>query len=347
MSSDGHPAPGNMATAPEPSVPPSASGASVRAQRPRGALPPAEINRRQWRQLIIISVVAVGIYVTLRLLPTGTNLNHMDFRVQGKNSIEFCDPLNPQFIPVVAVHSPVSLTIKTDQAPAAGGVVSGVLTLATAGGKAIGPDDLLVVHDQKLHLLIADPSLRDYQHVHPTPGARPGDWAFSFQPRFGGTYRLFADFTPIATARSLYANADLEVSGAAADSAAADRTVGQLNGDAVMVDGYAFHLEATPRRLVARKPFDLRFTIAAPHSNRVPLQPIMGAYAHLVAFDAARSGFAHLHPAQADPLQAPDSEHPVLQFKLTIPTAGRYVIWSQVNVAGHQVFAPFWFNVVD
>jgi hypothetical protein len=28
-----------------------------------------------------------------------------------------------------------------------------------------------------------------------------------------------------------------------------------------------------------------------------------------------------------------------------IPSPGRYVIWSQMNLAGREVFAPFWFDV--
>ena len=73
----------------------------------------------------------------------------------------------------------------------------------------------------------------------------------------------------------------------------------------------------------------------------------MDAYAHLVAFDETRSGFAHLHPMQSDPLQAPDRMQPALDFKVTIPSAGRYVVWAQVKIAGDERFTPFWFDVVD
>jgi hypothetical protein len=55
--------------------------------------------------------------------------------------------------------------------------------------------------------------LTEYQHVHPEPTRRPGECRFLFTPRLGGRYRFFADFTPVATARSLYANADLVVEG--------------------------------------------------------------------------------------------------------------------------------------
>jgi hypothetical protein len=34
-----------------------------------------------------------------------------------------------------------------------------------------------------------------------------------------------------------------------------------------------------------------------------------------------------------------------MNFKITIPTSGSYVIWAQTNVGGREVFAPFWFTV--
>src|ERR1700744_3107142 len=61
-------------------------------------------------QIFWITVGAVGVFFGARALPTGTNLSHVDFQVQG-SSIEFCDPTNPQFIPVVSVHSPVTMEL--------------------------------------------------------------------------------------------------------------------------------------------------------------------------------------------------------------------------------------------
>jgi hypothetical protein len=71
----------------------------------------------------------------------------------------------------------------------------------------------------------------------------------------------------------------------------------------------------------------------------------MGAFAHLVAFDQARSGFAHLHPMETDLNQRPDLKRPELNFKITIPRAGRYVIWAQISLGGRETFVPFWFDV--
>ncbi len=282
--------------------------------------------------------------MALRLLPTGTNLSHMDFRVDPKagNAIEFCDPLNPQFIPVVAAKSPVVMTLSTAEPPMAGREARAIVTLTTSRGKPVAPEDLLIAHTRLLHLLIVDPSLGDYQHVHPEPGKKAGEWHFTFTPRATGTYRVFGDFTPAATGRGLYAAVDLEVSGQANGTPATkSRTT------TVERDGVQYSLIPAQEPVRAGRPLDLRFAIARVDAAPVPLQPVMGAFAHLVAFDESRSGFAHLHPAEVDLAKLPDAKQPMLNFKLTIPRAGRYTVWAQVNLGGSESFVPFALEVVE
>jgi hypothetical protein len=291
-------------------------------------------------QFLVITAVAVALYVFVRLLPTGSNLNHMDFRMEGKGALEFCDPANPQFIPVVAVRSPVVVTLQPDREPARDQAVKFTLKLATASGKPVGPADLLVAHTRKLHLLVVDPTLNDYQHVHPEPGRRDGEWVFTLAPQRAGTYRVFADFTPAATQRGLYASADFTVPGPVAKVTREPNTTAQLAG-------FQFEL-VLPTALQAGKVADLKFRIESQGREKVPvpLQPVMGAFAHLVAFDDARSGFAHLHPNETDLARPPDALRPELTFKVTIPAPGRYVIWAQVNLAGSELFVPFWVDVM-
>lgn len=295
---------------------------------------------RQRRSFILITAVAVALFLVMRWLPTGTNLNHMDFRMTDKNAIEFCDPANPQFIPVVAVKSPVVLTIKSDSPPARGKESHLTLTMRTAAGKAIGPADLAVAHTQKLHLLIVDPTLSDYQHIHPVPARWNGDWEFDFKPERPGAYRVFADFTPMATQRGLYASVDFEVPGEVAN-------VVQTINTTVQVDNLNFEL-VLPGRFRAGQSADLLLRIqrAGTEKKPVPLQPVMGAFAHVVAFDEQRSGFAHLHPQQTDLSQPPDPMKPELSFKVLIPKPGRYVIWAQVKLVEKETFVPFWVDVL-
>jgi len=294
----------------------------------------------QRNQIIIITGVALALYVLIRLLPTGSNVNHMDFRMEGKGTLEFCDPANPQFIPVVSVRSPVKMSLQSDHPPAKDEPVEFTLSLRTASGKPIGPADLLVAHTRKLHLLVVDPTLNDYQHLHPEPGRRDGEWIFSLVPRRAGLYRVFADFTPIATQRGLYAAADFSVPGAVATVITNANTTWQELG-------YNFEL-VLPPVLRAGQSAMLRFRLESQGAvkERVPLEPVMGAFAHLVAFDEARSGFAHLHPLETDLAKPPDPVHPELNFRLTIPVSGRYVIWAQVKIDKKELFAPFWVDVL-
>jgi hypothetical protein len=297
-----------------------------------------QVTGAQKRQIALITAGAIVLYVVVRFLPTGTNLAHADFQVAGGNTIQFCDPANPAFIPVVAVKSPVTMTLSTDVPPARGRRMHVVLTLRTASGKPIAPVDLLVSHTQLLHLLVVDPSLRDYQHIHPVPGRVPGDWEADLTPARAGRYLVFADFTPAATARGLYASAEFSVPGAPDLPPSGDN----WNDEA---GGLRFSLTPdVPFR--ARAVVNLTLTVESTGGRRpVPLETVMDAYAHLVAFDAARSGFAHIHPKQIDLRLHPDPYRPRLDFRIQIPQSGRFVIWSQIKTGGLERFAPFWFEV--
>lgn len=299
-----------------------------------------KLDGAAWRQVAWVTLGAIAVFVVFRLLPTGTNLTHADFQVAGGNSIEFCDPANPQFLPVVAVRSPVSLTIRVAGEAVAGREVEASAVLKTAEGKLIEPVDLLVAHTRKLHLMIVDPTLTDYQHVHPEPGPGKGEWSFRFTPRHAGLYRIFADFTPAATARGLYASADLTIGGQAPVAAPPLPNLWTAS-----VEGYTFRLTPAEQPIVARRVADLKLSVTKDDGGAVNLQPVMDAFAHLVAFNDARTGFAHLHPKETDLSQPPDAHRPTLTFRVSIPDSGRYVIWAQVNVGGRELFAPFWFDV--
>ncbi len=254
--------------------------------------------------------------------------------------VELCDPANPQFVAVTTARSPVALTLRGDRPAVTGRDVRVTLALTTSTGKPVGPADLLVQHTRKLHLLVVDPTLHDYQHLHPEPGETYGEWTVVFTPRLAGVYRVFADFVPVPTARSLYASADLPVEGPTTSRAP------RFTWD-TEVAGY--HFKLTPDAPIrAGQTASLVFDLDRHDGAPVPLELVMDAYAHLVAFDQNQSGFAHLHPlanASAASVARPDATKPRLHFKITIPTAGVYVIWAQVKIAGIEVFAHFWFEV--
>lgn len=305
----------------------------------------------QLRQVVTYTGVAVLLFWAARFIPTGTALHTSDFQVAGapgERVLEVCDPSNPQFLPVVAVRSPVSLTLAPPARPLVAGEPARLTArLATAAGKPLAPVDLLVAHTRRLHLMIVDPAAGDYHHVHPTPGKVPGEWNFELTPRASGTYRIFGDFMPAATARGLYTSADFEVEAAGGAAGPPVPPVAMKPNDTVEAEGLRFVLTTLDGRPIrAATEARLVFTVERIDGAPVTLAPVMDAYAHLVAFDDERLGFAHLHPDQADLRELPDALQPWLTFRITIPDPGRYVIWSQVDADGAERFAPFWFDVV-
>jgi hypothetical protein len=71
------------------------------------------------------------------------------------------------------------------------------------------------------------------------------------------------------------------------------------------------------------------------------LQPIMGAFAHLVAFHADGKTVLHIHPKGTRQLTPNDRGGPGLEFQFYSPKAGFFRLFSQTQVAGEQKFARF------
>jgi len=301
------------------------------------------VLRPPLRQTVVITLVAIAVYVVIRSLPVdGGVLHYDDFGAGQPGALEFCEPGGPQFVPVDRVRSPVDLAVQADPAgPLHVGTTSRLsVRLTAASGQPVTADDLLVVHTQKLHLLVVDPSLEDYQHLHPVATAVPGVFAVEFTPRRAGDYRIFADFTPRATGRALYAGARLPVD-AAPGALASDKAAAIDETRTSVVEGYRFTLDLDRDRARIDEIAELRLAVSAPDGAPAVLDEIMGARAHVVAFDLGRTGFAHLHPMPPEP-GAPDAAGGApLRFQLSLTDPGTYRLWAQVKIGGRELFAPF------
>ena len=302
--------------------------------------PVAHLDARALKLTAVFTVVAIGAFLGIRKLPLSSgSLHYTDFHAGGKGFLEFCEPGSPQFAPVDAVRSPVRLAIATEGEPRAGGMVGARLTLTTSSGAPVTAADLLVVHTEKLHLLVIDASLDDYHHLHPAPTAVPGEYAFAFNPRSAGRYRVFADFTPRATGRALYAGAELMVAGGGGGEDKAGTKPVLKTWHEVEVGALAFALAASREKLRINEASDLTLRVARKDGAPLVLEEIMGARAHLVAFDEACTGFAHLHPKETVPAEDGDAQQ--MGFTLQLADPGYYRLWAQVKVGSREVFAPF------
>lgn len=288
-----------------------------------------------WRILRITALMA-GIYVFFHLLPDFAPERPATFLRQatGDTSPELCHFSSLGFTQVNQSRSPLILRLLAHSSPRAGEEVRVTASLARPGGRPVSFADLEEKHTEKFHLLIVDPTLGDYQHHHPEPTSVPGEYHFTFRPRHGGTYRFYAEVVPLVTGRPVQAVADLEVAG---EEAARKRFSTEAT-----VEDVSFYLMPPEDGLRARRPAILSFDIRHRNEGRsVTLEPVMGAWAHIVAFDQERTGFAHMHPLQENLELQLDPVEPELDFMFYATEPGLYTIWGQVKIDGAEIFVPF------
>jgi hypothetical protein len=236
-------------------------------------------------------------------------------------------------------------TIGASIAPASGLKVGEpatfTLSLVAKDGKPATLADLSVAHTEKVHLLIVDPSLTDYHHEHPKPGSAPGAYTFAITPNKAGEYKVFTDLLPGATNRQEYAATRFTVTGTPAP-------VEKVTNRKTTVAGYTFELKFEEDPPAAGHPHKARLTVTGPDGKPfAKLEPIMGAFAHLVGFSEDRTEIAHIHPLGQEPGGAAERGGPTLEFQTHFPTGGYQKLFAQVQIDGKSVFAPFGIEVAS
>jgi hypothetical protein len=212
------------------------------------------------------------------------------------------------------------------------------LRLSADNGTPITLQGLKTVHTKKLHLLVIDDSLTDYQHIHPQPGEEPGAWVFAFTPNTAHNYALWADITPV---KGDHEYLGITLQGEQPCSACIETTVslegraGGLKG-ALTFDGDLKKGEAAMGTLI------LSDEKGHPAKD---LEPVMGAFAHIVGFYAAQPGVVHVHPMSDEPKSEKDRGGPELMFHLEPAHAGIIKLFAQVKRGGKDIFIPFTLKV--
>lgn len=201
-----------------------------------------------------------------------------------------------------------------------------------ASFRIIGPDGAPLpayetVQARQLHLYLARQDISGYQHLHPV---LQGDlWSVPVDLDDGGSYRLYAEFTPrgwrgAGLGHPVILGLAFVIAGdtrlAPLPAPAATSTAGPFTVE--RVDGTS-HLYVNRSAL-------LRFKVPG-----ATLEPYLDAIAHMSAFEVRTQGLIHLHGA------AVPSAGGELGFHTQFPNRGEYRLFLEFQVAGTVHRAAF------
>lgn len=189
-----------------------------------------------------------------------------------------------------------------------------------------------VVHTQPVHLLIIEPRLSDYHHEHPIQKAI-GQYTFSFTPQTACSYRAWVD-VQLKSSDQHYIPVDLKGSEYCYEPI--DKTV-NLEASS---QGYDFKLELEGD-LKAGEAVFANMSIAKDGKPVDFLEPVMGAFAHMVGFYEDYQSIAHIHPMGKELAEDTERGGPTLRFHIEPEQTGYLKLFAQVQIDGKQVFAPF------
>jgi Cu+-exporting ATPase len=289
--------------------------------------PPLAARVREYGYLVAIALVALAVGAAA-----------LYFARPGHSSAE---SMETNHATAAAVRSAADAGVRvalTLPAVTAGSPARLVYQLTDAGSGA-PLTDVVESHERPMHLIIVSQDLRHFQHVHPAPTGRAGEFAVDVTLPADGAYLLYNEFTR-ADGDDIIQRDTLVAGTPSAGEArlAADRTAKTIGGMRVSLSGGETIRAGRQARLT------FRLDDAQSGHGISDLQPYLGAPAHVVILSEDGARFAHTHGEAA----GADDEHgvhggpgstfgPEIAFHHTFPSPGLYKVWGQFQTHDGQV----------
>jgi hypothetical protein len=190
----------------------------------------------------------------------------------------------------------------------------------TKANKTIGDADLNIGMEKKLHFIVYDTALKEFQHVHPAFDGKL--WSVSLSFAKSGKYWLWAQgvlkdgeefTTPV--------NANVDIAGTTpwpTPPVLTDRRIGTSGNSLVTLSS---------GKLVAGQNAMLNVLITRTDGSLPMLTPYLGAFAHAVISSSDADALIHAHPMQgAHPNEG--------MLHLNFAEPGLYRLWLQYMDGG-------------
>ena len=286
---------------------------------------------------LLLSLPFVAVYSVSRYLPVSPCefLHEKTYNLDGV--VDYCGPGDSSFIDLSLRKWPLNLDFRPLGELKPGKASNFRLDIRQFDGSPLTAEEVALSHTKKIHLLAVDESLSDYHHLHPEPDSLyDGVWHFSLTPENAGKYVVFLDFIPVRSPRRVLLSSAFQVPG--------QTGVAVPNSENLVFLSQNRRFELSKVNSVSdAEGIELLLRAVDGNGEALTLRPVMGAFAHMVAFDPELKGFAHLHPLEdVLPANQSDSHQGPLTFSFSPPKNGFYRLWAQVRIGEEaETFIPF------
>jgi hypothetical protein len=217
-----------------------------------------------------------------------------------------------------SAHDPTDgpVALESDQLTAIAGRSTYQFQLVDTKSEAlITEKELAISHEKKLHLIVYDPALKEFQHVHPEfVGDR---WSVTLDFAVNGEYRVWAQGMLAEGSIDFNASAKLTVTG----GRPAWSTPPVLGDVRIGTDGNS-RATISAGALKPGQMAMLTLTFTRTDGTKPDIKPYLGAFAHVILVPEDADSLLHVHPMNgANPNEG--------MIHTTFPEKGDYRLWVQ------------------
>lgn len=195
----------------------------------------------------------------------------------------------------------------------------------TETNQFIGDQNLNISHEKKLHLIVYDPSLKEFQHVHPEFDGKM--WSADVQFAVNGNYWVWAQGELSADGTEFSSPTRLAVTGGSTAWPSPPALPDIRNGSSSVSA-----IELSKSKLMAGKMVMLDLKMSRTDGSTPQLTPYLGAFAHIIATPVDGDSLIHVHPVSTGPSQG--------MIHAMFPDAGMYRLWVQFIDGGSLKTIP-------
>ena len=286
---------------------------------------------------ILLGLPFILLFIFIRNLPVEPCefLHKETYNEEGE--LDYCGSDDTGFVDLSIRRWPMKIDFRPVNPVVMNQLAKFEIKIEKADGSPLTSSDVALSHTQKIHLLAVDESLNDYHHIHPIADSLfDGVWHFSLTPKYAGEYSVYLDFIPLKSPRRVLLSSSFKVNGDRASFQDRQENL-EFSYEDINFELIKDSRESTEeKKIITLKAVDRK-------GKNVTFHPVMGAFAHMVAFDDEMNGFAHLHPISENVPSSENTTHTgPLSFGFTAPKYGIYRLWAQVKTTTEkEIFIPF------